>query len=71
MAVQSISHSNIGEVAGNTDSNGIRQFLGLQYATITDRFAPPVLVEYEGTSNIDATKHGQAYMYCVLKFAFS
>lgn len=34
------------------------QCLGLQYATIADRFAPPQIKEYSSSETIDATKLG-------------
>ena len=40
------SHPTIGEVKGIKATNGVRQFLGLQYATLKDRFAPPELRRY-------------------------
>lgn len=58
-------HPLIGEVKGivRTDESvephqGVRQYLGIQYATLKDRFAPAVLREYGGKTGVDATKIG-------------
>ncbi|KAF2682348.1 carboxylesteras-like protein [Lentithecium fluviatile CBS 122367] len=49
-------HTELGEVRGNV-VNGTAQFLGLQYASLENRFAPPQLkTQYE--SSLDATKYG-------------
>ncbi|KAK0347408.1 hypothetical protein LTR02_002922 [Friedmanniomyces endolithicus] len=58
-------HPLIGEVKGiiRTDEGvtphqGVRQYLGIQYATLKDRFAPAVLREYDGKTSVDATTIG-------------
>jgi hypothetical protein len=55
-----LHHPAIGNVIGNTDSEGVVQYLGLQYATIADRFAPPQLKQYSPDDHvdIDATENG-------------
>jgi hypothetical protein len=58
MATNIPNHPNIGSVIGNTDSEGVVQYLGLQYATLADRFAPPQLKQYSPDSNVDATRNG-------------
>ena len=53
----SFKHVELGEVKGNV-TDGTAQFLGLQYATLENRFAPPQLkTKYE--ARIDASKFGQ------------
>jgi carboxylesterase type B len=56
MAAGILAHPEIGEVQGITN-DGVEQYLGIQYATLSDRFAPAVLKEYHG-EGIDATKIG-------------
>jgi len=58
-------HPLIGEVKGMTlidegltPHQGVRQYLGIQYATLKDRFAPAVLREYDGKITVDAAKIG-------------
>jgi carboxylesterase type B len=52
-------HTDLGEVKGNI-RGGTAQFLGLQYASLEDRFAPPQLRTKYGAS-IDASKFGQVH----------
>jgi hypothetical protein len=58
MATSTLRHPAIGDVIGNADSEGVVQYLGLQYATLADRFAPPQLKQYSLDSNVDATRNG-------------
>ena len=58
MASKSFSHPGIGTITGSAAKEGVLQFLGLQYATLTDRFALPVMKDYDNDSTIDATKIG-------------
>jgi hypothetical protein len=58
MATTTFSHPSIGDVVGNADREHVTRFLGLQYATLTDRFAPPHMKEYTQNNTIDATTHG-------------
>jgi hypothetical protein len=59
MATATFTHSTIGSIKGNTSNESIIQFLGLQYATATDRFAPAKIKEYPNNNEtIDATKIG-------------
>ena len=59
-----IAHPTIGPVTGSTAKEGVVQFLGLQYATLVDRFAPPALKDYgKQNETMEATKLG-----CVLPF---
>jgi hypothetical protein len=58
MVTNTIYHPDIGNVIGNTDSEGVVQYLGLQYATLTDRFAPPQLKHYSSDGDVDATRNG-------------
>ena len=52
------SHPGMGEVKGTSAKEGVRQFLGLQYATLKDRFAAPELRQYAASAVIGATKLG-------------
>lgn len=56
--VQPLTHPLIGRVHFTIASEGVQQFLGVQYATLKDRFAPAVLKEYSGEDEINATKLG-------------
>jgi hypothetical protein len=59
MANAVFTHPSIGRLKGNTAKEGVLQFLGLQYATLTDRFAPAKMKEYSNQSEtVDATKIG-------------
>ena len=55
----SLNHPDLGQIDG-VSVDGTVQFLGLKYASIEDRFAPPKLVTKLGSSPIDATKYGYA-----------
>nr|OQO31630.1 hypothetical protein B0A51_00782 [Rachicladosporium sp. CCFEE 5018] len=58
MSTSEYSHPAVGDFTGNR-RDGILQFLGVQYATLADQFAPPVLKHYPTkTVVVDATKHG-------------
>lgn len=57
MAAMSFTHASIGEIKSKPRET-VTQFLGLQYATLEDRFAPPVLKQYDGKAGIDGTKIG-------------
>ena len=50
-------HSEIGEIKGKV-VDGTVQFLGLKYASLKDRLAPPQLVTSYGVGTINASKHG-------------
>lgn len=52
-----LKHPALGEIKGN-QRDGVAQFLGLKYASIKDRFAPPELAGSYGPGNTDATKFG-------------
>lgn len=52
-----LKHPALGEIKGN-QRDGVAQFLGLKYASIKDRFAPPELADNYGSGNTDATKFG-------------
>ena len=58
MATSTTNHPDIGNVIGNADSEGVIQYLGLQYATLADRFAPPQLKQYSPDGDVDATING-------------
>lgn len=52
------SHPQIGSITASGEQDGVRQFLGIQYATLTDRFAPPSVRRYEFPESIDGTTMG-------------
>ncbi|KPM40140.1 hypothetical protein AK830_g6442 [Neonectria ditissima] len=52
----SFTHPAIGQIVCK-EVEGCTQFLGVKYATIADRFAPPELVQYDG-GGIYAAKYG-------------
>jgi hypothetical protein len=58
MATASLNHPAIGKFVGNTDCEYVTRYLGLQYATLTDRFAPPQMKSYTQKDTIDATAYG-------------
>lgn len=58
MVSATLNHPSIGEVVGNADCEDVTKYLGLQYATLTDRFALPQMKDYTENTFIDATKHG-------------
>jgi hypothetical protein len=57
-ATSTLHHPSIGKIISNVDSEGVVQYLGLQYATLADRFAPPQLKHYSLDSDVDATRNG-------------
>jgi carboxylesterase type B len=58
MATATLDHPSIGKVVGNADREHVTRYLGLQYATLTDRFAPPQMKSYTQNDTIDATAYG-------------
>lgn len=52
------SHSTIGDIKTTKIRDGVRQFLGIQYATLQNRFAAPEISVYNGSKVIDGTKLG-------------
>lgn len=52
-----LDHPEFGQVTG-TAVDGTVQFLGLKYASLENRFAPPQLVTSYGSVPVDATKYG-------------
>ena len=58
MATSTLHHPAIGNVIGNADSEGVVQYLGVQYATLADRFAPPQLKQHSPDGEVDATRNG-------------
>ena len=58
MVTATLNHPSIGNVVGNADREHVTRYLGLQYATLVDRFAPPRMKEYTQNDTIDATVHG-------------
>ena len=58
MVTTTLNHPFIGKVVGNADREHVTRYLGLQYATLTDRFAPPRMKDYTHNDIIDATTHG-------------
>lgn len=56
MSTVRLEHPTLG-VFNGVQGDGVEQFFGIQYATLKDRFAEPVVrTEYDG--EVDATKHG-------------
>lgn len=58
MVTATLNHPSIGKVVGNADREHVTRYLGLQYATLVGRFAPPRMKEYTQNDTIDATVHG-------------
>jgi hypothetical protein len=58
MVTATLNHPSIGKVIGNADREHVARYLGLQYATLTDRFAPPQMKDYAEIDTADATAHG-------------
>lgn len=58
MVTATLNHPSIGKVVGNADCEHVTKYLGLQYATLADRFAPPQMKKYSQNDTIDATTHG-------------
>jgi carboxylesterase type B len=52
-----LKHPSIGSLRGTKRSAGVEQYLGIQYAKLTDRFSRGALVE-SYASPVDATTHG-------------
>ncbi|KAF2791847.1 para-nitrobenzyl esterase [Melanomma pulvis-pyrius CBS 109.77] len=50
-------HADLGELKGKV-VNGTVQFLGLKYASLKDRLAPPELVTTYGSTSTDASNYG-------------
>jgi carboxylesterase type B len=57
MSTSTLEHPSLGQVKGLRDADGVEQFLGIQYATLKDRLAEPV-IRTDYTGGIDATQHG-------------
>lgn len=65
MLYRSTNHPTIGPIRGITKVSGVNQYLGIQYATLKDRFARGELLEAYPTNHankrdgvLDATKLG-------------
>lgn len=58
MQTTSLKHPSLGNVVGNAESEGVVRYLGLQYATLADRFSPPQMKEYQQDGEVDATRNG-------------
>ena len=58
--LECISHPTIGPIQGIRRCPNVNQFLGIQYATLRDRFARGSLPEYLSSSSgtVDATQVG-------------
>ena len=61
MATTTLSHPSIGKIEGTSSKESVIQYLGLQYATLTDRFASAKMKEYSKNETINATKLGFVY----------
>ncbi|KAL1633390.1 hypothetical protein SLS58_011114 [Diplodia intermedia] len=59
-AAATIQHPKLGTVRGKAaeDGSGITQFLGIKYASLKDRFAPPELVEGDPEGTVEAREFG-------------
>jgi hypothetical protein len=57
-----ISHPSIGSITASTSKPGVVQLLGVQYATLKDRFSQPVMKEYGPNDPLNATKVGLVAM---------
>lgn len=58
MSTTTLKHPTIGNVVGDAASEDVSKYLGIQYATLTDRFSPPQIKEYPQGGTVDATKYG-------------
>jgi hypothetical protein len=56
--VNALRHPDIGTILGIAASEDVTKYLGLQYATLSDRFAPPQLREYAHNTIVNATTNG-------------
>jgi len=63
----SIQHPRLGEVRGLLE-DGVKQFRGIKFANLKDRFASPEIKEDYG-GKIDATRHG--FVFALKKSATS
>ncbi|KAI1612776.1 esterase/lipase [Exophiala viscosa] len=61
MSTTTLKHPEIGEIKGKV-GDGVHQFLGVQYATIENRFAESK-VKSSYSSPVDATSHGPSSYY--------
>jgi carboxylesterase type B len=57
-----LQHPSIGSIKGIRRSSQVEQYLGIQYATLTDRFARGQLIETYA-SPLDATSHGSVLTF--------
>ena len=60
MATSKLDHPLMGSIIGNAEMEDVTRFLGLQYATLADRFAPSRMKEYSQDDTVDATIYGYA-----------
>lgn len=58
MATTVLEHPAIGKVVGNAESEDVTKYLGIQYATLADRFSPPQMKQYTASGQVDAIKNG-------------
>ena len=56
----SLQHPAIGSIKGKLFSPTVEEYLGIKYATLSDRFARGKLVE-SYPSPLDATSHGSVF----------
>ncbi|GME34882.1 putative carboxylesterase protein [Neofusicoccum parvum] len=61
-----IAHPSLGTVRGKTadDGSGVTQFLGIKYASLKDRFAPPELVKGDPKGTVEAGEFGP-HVVCI------
>lgn len=63
---ETIKHPLIGAIVGRA-GDGIIQFLGVKYASLTNRLAEPQLLSNYDGEEIDATKKGYNLLYSRIK----
>lgn len=62
MATTTLDHPAIGRIVGNAEIENVTKYLGIQYATLADRFSPPQMKQYGQSEEIDATRNGYSFM---------
>ena len=67
---QPLQHPQIGNIQGRYNK-GVIQYLGIQYASLKNRFADPEVVNYSGHEWLHATKHGYVCVSTRVRVFFS
>jgi hypothetical protein len=60
-----LNHPLIGPIQGKY-GKGVVQYLGLEYASLQNRFADPEVTEYPERGSINATRHGWVSFFSLL-----